>query len=215
MSNARTDTESGFTLIELAIVLVVVGVLTTVAVIRFTGAKVDMERQAIAREFKVYLERARFDSVKRRAAVETDQANIVLRGPSAFTAQIDFDADGVLRANELRPVDFTQRSGTQIVVSDTGLAYPITIRFDRRGHVRATNKWGAVIDPVVFTICSSTNCSPTSPDRTVLALSPSGTVTVFRNGQQPSNAPPPVIGNVSPTLNCYVLITNSNTTCSL
>jgi len=200
---------------ELLIVLAILAVLTTLAIANFRSSKVDLERQAISREFKVYLERARFDSVKRRAVNTADQANLVLTGPSSFTAQIDFDEDRVLRANETRVVDFAQRSRTQILVSDVGLSYPITIRFDRRGHVTATNGVGAVVDPVMFTICSSTDCTAASTTRTVIALSSSGTVSVMRDGQTPAAAPTPVIGNTNATINCWVLVTNANTPCAL
>jgi prepilin-type N-terminal cleavage/methylation domain-containing protein len=215
MRDTGHDAQGGFTLIELALVLGVLAVLVGLALFSFTGSKVDFQRQAIARELKIYLERARFDSVKRRAALDADQANIVLHGPSAFTAKIDFDGDGVLRSNESRLVDFRQRSGTQIVVSNTGLAYPVTIRFNQRGQVSVKDDLGVTVDPVAFTICSATNCSPTSPERTLITVSPSGTVAVFRDGQMPPPAPTPVISNVTPTLNCYVLITNANTGCSL
>ena len=83
MSNTRTGTQSGFSIIELVIILAVISILMTIAVITFGGAKVDLQRQSIAREFKNYLERARFDSVKRRAAVMTDQASIVLTSSRA------------------------------------------------------------------------------------------------------------------------------------
>lgn len=215
MSNFGNSTQSGFSLMELLIVLLILGVLTALAIANFSGAKVDLERQAITREFKVYLERARFDSVKRRAALESEQANLVLNGPSSFTAQIDFDENRILSAAERRVVDFTQRARTQIVVSDAGLAYPITIRFNQRGQVSARDNAGAAVDPVVFTICSSDDCSSTSPDRTVIALSSSGTVAVLNHGQPPSAPSAPAISNTSPALNCYVVIRSANTNCSL
>jgi prepilin-type N-terminal cleavage/methylation domain-containing protein len=215
MGNSKTDAQSGFSLIELVIVLVVVSILMTIAVISFGGAKVDLQRQAIAREFKIYLERARFDSVKRRASSLADQANIVLMSPRSFAAHIDFDEDRVLRSSDTRVVDFTQRAQTQIVVSEVGLNYPVTIRFDQRGQARATDNLGNQISPIVFTICSGSNCGPTSPDRTVISLSPSGTVAILRNGQSPSVNPTPAISNTTPLINCYVLLANSNYSCHL
>jgi len=214
MSNKKTDGQSGFSIIEVVIVLAVTSILMTIAVITFGGAKTDLQRQSIAREFKNYLERARFDSVKRRAAATADQANIVLTSSRAFTARLDFDEDRVLRANEARVVDFTQRSSTQIFVSDAGLNYPVTIRFDQRGQATATDNLGATISPITFTICSSSNCSSTSPDRTVISLSPSGTVAILRNGQSVLTNPTPNISNSVPVINCYVFVGNS-TTCHL
>jgi len=214
MSIIRTDAQRGFSIIEVVIVLTVTGILMTIAVITFGGAKVDLQRQSIAREFKNYLERARFDSVKRRAAATADQANLVLTSSRAFTAHLDFDEDRVLRTNEVRVVDFTQRAATQIFVSDAGLNYPVTIRFDQRGHATATDSLGAAISPITFTICSSSNCSPTSPDRTIISLSPSGTVAILRNGQSVLTNPTPSIGNSVPLINCYVFVGNS-TTCHL
>ena len=214
MSNTRTDAQRGFSIIEVVIVLAVTGILMTIAVITFGGAKVDLQRQSIAREFKNYLERARFDSVKRRAAAADDQASIVLTSSRSFTAHLDFDEDRVLRANEARIVDFTQRAQTQIFVSDVGLNYPVTISFDQRGHATAIDSLGGAVSPITFTICSSSNCSPTSPDRTVISLSPSGTVAILRNGQSPTVNPTPSISNSVPLINCYVFVGNS-TTCHL
>jgi prepilin-type N-terminal cleavage/methylation domain-containing protein len=215
MKSVEKSPQKGFSIIELLIVIAILSVMTALALITFGSSKVDFERQAISREFKVFLERARFDSVKRRAAAPAEQANLVLTSPTSFTAQIDFNEDRVLAPAERRVVNFTQRSGTNIVVSDVGLAYPVTIRFNQRGHAVATDNLGAVIDPIMFTICSGVGCSSTSPDRTVIALSPSGTVAVLRNGQSPSAVPTPAIGNTNSTISCWVVVTNTNTACQL
>ena len=215
MSRIGINKQFGFSLIELLIVIVIIGVLSTLALLTFGRSKVDLQRQAITREFKNYLERARFDSVKRRASIPAEQANVVLTGPSSFTAQIDFDENRTLQANEVRVVDFAQRAATQIVVSDVGINYPVTIRFNQLGHVIATDNAGTAVNPVVFTICSSTNCTATSTERTVISLSTSGTVAIMLDGQSPTAVPTPIITNSPPTINCYVVVTNSNTTCNL
>lgn len=198
--------QRGFSIVELLIVLVILGILTTLAIIQFRGASTDFERQRIVQEFKVYLERARFDSVKRRASVPSTMAQITLNGSSSFTAMLDFDGDGVMRANETRVVDFSTRSSTQIIVTDT-LNYPITMRFDQRGHILARDSSGNDVEPL-FTICS--NCSSASPDRTSLAVSTTGTVAILRNGQSPGSLPAPNISNTTPSLNCYVLVGNTS-----
>jgi len=125
MKSAESNPQGGFSLIEVFIVLVIIGVVTTFALLAFGSSKVDLQRQAVAREFKIYLERARFDSVKRRAA-DPNRATMILNSATSFTVKLDFNEDGTLQTSETRTVDFTQRSATRILVTDT-LNYPIRI----------------------------------------------------------------------------------------
>jgi type II secretory pathway pseudopilin PulG len=208
MNSIAYRKQAGLSVIELLVVIVVVMILATVGIIQFRGATTDLERQRIVREFKIYLERARFDSVKRRAVTEAQMSRVTLNGPFSFTAKLDFNNDGVLSSGEERVVDFTSRSSTRIVVSDT-LNYPVKILFDRRGHITATDVTNTPVTPL-FTICS--NCSSADPDETILSLSTTGTVAIIRNGQLPSAMPTPSVSNSQPALNCYVLIV-SNSTC--
>lgn len=202
MKHRKRNTESGFSIVELMVVLVILAVLTTLAVLQFQTSKVDLERQAIAREFKVYLERARFDSVKRRA----DDARVTLNSASSFTAQIDFDGNGTLEGHEIRTVDFSQKSRTLILVSDT-FNFPLNINFDRRGHVQAVDGLGNEVNPV-FTICS--DCTTDSPDRTVLSISTTGTVAVTRDIPDTSELPEPIVTTPPFVLNCYIYLSESN-----
>jgi prepilin-type N-terminal cleavage/methylation domain-containing protein len=210
----ETNPQRGFSLIEVFIVLVIIAIVTTFALLTFGSSKVDLHRQAVAREFKIYLERARFDSVKRRAE-DPNRATIILNNATSFTAHLDLNEDGTLQANETRTVDFTQRSSTQILVTDT-LNYPVTISFDRRGHVTTLDGLDNEINPV-FTICS--NCADASPDRSVISLSTTGTVAVTTDEGDPSTLPTPVVTNANVTPNCYIYVSgtnaNVNTVCPL
>lgn len=214
MNVNERNPQGGFSLIEVFIVLVIIAVITTFALIAFGSSKVDLHRQAVAREFKIYLERARFDSVKRRAE-DPDRANLTLNSATSFTVQLDFNEDGTLQANETRTVDFTQRSNTQIILTDT-LNYPVTITFDRRGHVTAQDNLGDDVNPV-FTICS--DCGAATPDQSVISISTTGTVGVSNEAPDPSALPTPAVTNANVTLNCYIYIAganaNVNTTCPL
>lgn len=204
--------QSGFSLIEVMIVVVLLAILTTIAILNFGNSKTDLQRQRIARELKVYLERARFDSVKRRAVDVNDMSRITLNSPSSFTAAIDLNENGVLDATDIRQIDFDQRSETQITVSNA-LIYPVTIRFNQRGQIIVKDNLGNDVNPV-FTICSK-NCAETLPDNqdlTIISVSTSGTVAVLKKGQSPSALPTPSVTNTSPELNCYVMLTNSNST---
>jgi prepilin-type N-terminal cleavage/methylation domain-containing protein len=205
--------QGGFSLIELFIVLVAIGILTTLAVMQMGRSRVDLQRQRIAREFKVYLERARFDSVKRRAEQTTERASIMITSPSSFTVLLDFDGDGVMRPSEARAVNFSDRTDAVIQVSDA-YTWPVRVEFDRRGLVTATQGWvdpdnpGSPITPL-FEICS--DCSDSSPDITRISISSSGTVAELRPGQDPGDLPPPETNPdlEMPTMNCYVLAANT------
>ncbi|MGI8639608.1 MAG: pilus assembly FimT family protein [Pyrinomonadaceae bacterium] len=217
MKIEKVNSQSGVSLIEVLIVLVILAILISFAVAQFGNSKTNLQRQRIAREFKVYLERARFDSVKRRAVNTGDMAKITLNSSSSFTVNIDFDGNGTLGTTETRQVDFTQRSDAQILVSTT-LVYPVTISFDQRGHVTAKDSSTPAQDiSPVFTICSSGNCSGTSADTTVISISTTGTVAVLKTAPGSSPLPTPAITGTPPKLNCYVLLLNSNTNtpCSL
>lgn len=226
----KLHSESGLTFPEILIVLTIIAILSTLVVSQFAKSKTSLQRQGIAREFKVFLERARFDSVKRRASTVNgvnDMSRVILTSSSAFTSVLDTNQNGtILNSNaatfpagdtrqfepsDIRRVDFTQRSNTQITVLNT-FNYPITILFNQRGQIKATDGAGNAVNPV-FTICSS-NCSDTSANNTnltTISVSSTGTVAVVQNGLNPSALPTPVTTLAAPQFNCYVLVGNANT----
>jgi prepilin-type N-terminal cleavage/methylation domain-containing protein len=206
MNRVKLGPQSGFSLIEVLIVLVMMGILTVLALMQLGSSRVDFQRQRIAREFKIYLERARFDSVKRRADTLADSAKVVLNGPSSFTVSLDFDGDGTLLNTETRTINFADRTDAVIQVSDT-LDYPVTLSFNRRGLVEAHDASNNPVTPL-FTICS--DCSAGSPDITRISVSTSGTVAELLAGQDPGTLTPPANTNQTmPTMNCYVLASNT------
>lgn len=130
----KTDNQSGFSIPELIIVLVVIAVVLGFAVAQFGRSRGIIQRQTIATEFKVALERARFDSVKRRPANCADMSRVEIASRTSFRYLIDLNQDGVVNtANEYRVVDFGPRSST-VIAPNGSLPFPIIIRFDRRGN---------------------------------------------------------------------------------
>jgi prepilin-type N-terminal cleavage/methylation domain-containing protein len=89
--NNRGHASHGFSLIEVVIVLVIVAILATFAIMALGGSAENLERQNIAKEFKVALERARFDSVKRRPATCAEQARVEILSATQFAVITDQD----------------------------------------------------------------------------------------------------------------------------
>ncbi len=222
MNDKKILSQKGASVIEVIIVLVVVSILVTISLAQLRTAKTDFERQNIVREFKIFLERARFDSIKRRPSNANDMSRVILGSSSSFTAIYDqnrngtiLNSDGTIEAGDRHRVDFTDRSDTQIIVSDT-LNYPVTIRFDHRGQITSTDSLGNEVN-AVFTICSRGHCSGVNrneDDLTVIAVSPTGTIAILAEGQTPSTLPTPAVSGTPPRINCQVLVANSSVSCS-
>lgn len=181
------------------IVLSVSAILATFAVGRFVSAGTSFKRQNVARELKINLERARFDSVKRRAENDA-RAEVTLTSPTSFTVETDLNQNGALDATDIRTIDFGGQNSIKIV--GNALVFPVSIKFDRYGRIEAkdgTKDASGVAAPrdvtPIFTVCTdgctSANATPANAD--VIYVSPSGTVAMLKGGAtQPSFVAPSV-----------------------
>ena len=70
--------QSGVTLVELLVVIVVISILAGFALLQRGNANEQLRRQNAAQQLKVAFERARFDSVKRRAECDPNKAKVVI-----------------------------------------------------------------------------------------------------------------------------------------
>lgn len=208
MRQSITNKESGFSLIEVVIVLVIVVVLVTFAIASFRSAGSNLDRQNIAREFKVSLERARFDSVKRRASVCSDMSGVTINDTS-FTLMIDMDNDGTLAGHEIRQVDLAGRS--DVTIAPNGVTLPLTIKFDQRGQAFLNDCDPASIPtasiPLLF-FCNGA-CTPdtaNAENSNVIFVSPAGTVAMLYGGEtmptfdEPTVTEVPADENINPLL---------------
>ena len=166
------------TLIETMIVLVVMAILVTMAVVGLGKAPRNLDRQNSAREFKVFLERARFDSVRRRANVCSEMSSVTINSSTSFSLASDQNQNGILDPSETRTINLT--GDVQIVGNSVTL--PVTIRFDERGHALLTD---CVTTPPanvpLFYFCNGT-CTPltvTAQNSNVIFVSPTGTVAMM------------------------------------
>ncbi|QQS42541.1 MAG: hypothetical protein IPM63_06295 [Acidobacteriota bacterium] len=196
MKPKNSNSQRGASVLEMIIVVVIISILVVFAVAQFGDATNVYETQNVARELKVNFERARFDSVKRRPDTDLQMSNIVLVDNNTITVSIDVNQDGVLSTAETRTIDFAVRNNVRIV--GVGISYPVTIRFDRRGHVTATNSLGTEIDPI-FIVCDGCTSfeDADSPTSYFVTLSPTGTVSMFDNGETPPTVQDPTVLSIN------------------
>jgi prepilin-type N-terminal cleavage/methylation domain-containing protein len=196
--------QRGISLIEVLIVLVVLGILVTFAIARFGSASGNLDRQNIAREFKVFLERARFDSIKRRANVCSDMSRVTITDATTFALSIDLNQDGTLQpATETRTISLGSQSNVKIV--GNGVTLPITIRFDERGHSFLYSDCAASPDanvPLVY-FCNGTctSATATSQNANVIFVSPTGTVAMLPGNETMPSFSAPTVSNVTTNAN--------------
>jgi Tfp pilus assembly protein FimT len=194
MNVTGSNSQSGKSLIEILIVVVLAGVLTTMAVSTMGGSQTDLVRQNLAREFKVNLERARFDSVKRRAVAADDMARITITANNAYSVLTDLNQNGSLSNAEERQINFS-RTGIRIV--GTSLSFPVTIRFSRTGTVTAVNSSGNAVGLTFFFCevgCTAANANVNNAS--LISLSTNGTVSFLNGGQTVPTFTNPAVSNI-------------------
>lgn len=199
MKKINFGSQRGNSLIEIMIVLVIATIVMAFAIVGFGNSKTQFNRQNIARELKVSLERARFDSVKRRAVNAADLAEVKLLSATSFSVKTDINQNGILDASETRTINFNGQNGVQIV--GNSLVFPITINFDRYGRITAKDGTSPTPQNVtpIFTICTN-NCTvtnATASNSDVIYVSPSGTVAILTGGSSQPTFQSPNVSNVS------------------
>ena len=184
MKEQKFTSQSGKSLVEIIVILVVIGILTSFAIIQISSSKTYMQRQNLTRELKTYLERARFDAVKRRAeGATTNLSRVIINSATTYSVVTDLNQNGKLETNEERRVDFGSQNGVKFVGT---LTYPIIISFDRHGHTTVQDGASQLLTSALFTICDKkctllANANTTNSDG--VSISPSGTVSILKGGE--------------------------------
>ena len=198
MQDRKRFYQKGASLIEILIVLAVAMVLSTVAIVQVGNSKRNLDRQNLAREFKVNLERARFDSIKRRASVCSDMSRVTINDATSFSATTDLNQNGTLETAERQTINFGTRSNVTII--GNGVTLPITIRFDERGNAVLTD---CVTTPPpnvpLLYFCNGTCTTGTanSQNSNVIFISPTGTVAMLAGGQTMPTFANPNVTNIN------------------
>jgi type II secretory pathway pseudopilin PulG len=184
--------ERGFSITEAIIVIVIIIILSSVALMQFGGtnsADAQFKRQNVARELKVALERARFDSVKRHAE-GAGPASVVVNSGS-YTLTTDLNQDGTFQSQESQVTTF---SGQGITISGyNSISLPVTVTFNKRGEASTNGD----VNPV-FVVCNGT-CpqTPSSSNANIVLVTPTGTVNLLAGGSTPPTFSAPNVSNIA------------------
>lgn len=140
------NSESGFSLFELLLVVAMVGVITGFALMQITRARQNMARANAAQLLSTHLEKARLDSLRRHPTDSAQMAQIVIADSTFYTYAIDTDGNGVLDA----PVVVNLPAGTNLAFNTP---FPRTIYFNWRG--RSVDAAGNPATPPFVSISNS------------------------------------------------------------
>lgn len=198
------NADGGLSVVELLIVITIISIVGGVAVMKMGTPNRQLKRQNVARELKVALERARFDSVKRRAlsdmtpataysATDDSRARVIITDTS-YTLITDNNRNGDLINDDGTPesgdANVTSLAGQDVVIAGTGgISLPVTVLFNQRGEATLSGGGSAS-----FYICNASCSSPTSDNANLLLVTPTGTVNLL-----PGNASAPSFASANVT----------------
>ena len=185
--------QSGVTLVELLIVIVVIGIVSSIAMMQLRTPKNQLSRQNVARELKVAFERARFDSVKRRVATNAEMAKVTVSA-TAFTLTTDVNLNGTLESSDDSINNFSNQNVTITNTTGNAMVFPVTITYNKRGEPIAKDANNATVSPI-FLICNGTcnSNNATSSNANIVLVTATGTVNLLPgNGAVPTFATPNV-----------------------
>lgn len=185
--------QSGVTLAELLIVIVIIGIVSSIAMMRLRTPKDQFSRQNVSRELKVAFERARFDSVKRRVATNAEMAKVTVSA-TTFTLTTDVNLNGTLESSDDSINNFSSQNVTITDTTGNAMVFPVTITYNKRGEPIAKDANNVTVSPI-FLICNGTcnSNNATSSNANIVLVTPTGTVNLLPgNGAVPTFATPNV-----------------------
>jgi Tfp pilus assembly protein FimT len=161
---------SGFSVLELLIVGVMISVLVGFAITQIAKAKQNMTRANAVKELTTYIEKARLDSVRRHATTSTQMAQVVIINANFYSVALDLNGDGAVDAPRVISMpaasDLTIQNGT----------FPRTIMFNWRGRTVDTSGNTTTPEDVrIGNSYGSTTVRITNAGQTAIDLSPVAT----------------------------------------
>lgn len=217
--NADFNRERGYTLTEMMVVVTIMMVVALMPIIMINSTKDRMSRQAFVRELKSAFERARFDSVKRRPETSALMAKVVVSAKSyQLTTYANrtgtVDSTGTMVSAQTQTKTIAASDMSIVGHSSSGLTsqrFPVTITFDSRGEILATDSSGVKVTNPAFVVCQGNCSSYTGQNSNIILVSPTGTVNLLAGDASiPTFTAPSGIATVSQGTSINRLVTVSN-----
>ena len=206
----KPNDQSGVTVVELLVVIVIIAIVAAFAMLQRGSANAQLQRQNVAQQLKVAFERARFDSVKRRAECDTNKAKVIVNA-SSFTLWTDKDLDNNPEPSEVETTNFSSQNIVIAGVSD-GPGLPATVAFNQRGEVLADDGSTTSTNPG-FLVCNGA-CPQTLSNNNAnkVYVTPTGTVDLLSGSQSPPTfgAPGGTTVGTGAEINENMVLTSSN-----
>jgi Tfp pilus assembly protein FimT len=160
------NAESGASLVEMIIVLLIIAIASTWAVLRIVEAQQSTRLAAATQELTAYLDKARLDSIRRHASAVNQMARISIDSQTSYSVLLDSNGDGELDP----PRIFNFPAGS---VSFNVAAFPTVIRYNWRGRIVDNN--GNQINPAAINLQDRHGPGP------AINLSSTGDTTTYSN----------------------------------
>ena len=164
---AKTNRPDGFATVDLLIVVVIILIVITYAWTAVTQAQRWQAREGAAQQFAGFVERARSDSMRRRATDAQQMAEVTILNETFYSARTDENGDGVLDAP--RVVNLQEQ---QVAIDGP---FPRTFMFDRSGNYVDSN--GNVLKATYVTFANRSG-------KSVVTISDSGKASWGENGNR-------------------------------
>lgn len=179
--------QSGVTIAELLVVMVVIAILAGFALMQRGSANEQFKRQNVAQELKSAFERARFDSVKRRAVGSGQVAQVTITPASYTLRTYNNDVNGLPVATN---VVTNLPSGVVIGRYDGTTLTSQDVAFDMRGETSSS-------PAPQFRVCNVSCSSPDNSNSNIVIVTPTGTVNLLPGGSTLPTFGAPAVTSVS------------------
>jgi Tfp pilus assembly protein PilE len=150
----KFNSQDGFATIDMLIVAVIILIIVTYAWTAIIQAQRWQAREGAAQQFASYLERARSDSMRRRATDARQMAEITILNETYYEVKMDENGDGALDVPKV--VNLREQ---QLTIDGP---YPRTFMFDRNG--KSVDSTGNPVPSTSVTIGNHTGKSAIKVD---------------------------------------------------